>query len=637
MCGICGVWNYADAAPVDRDLLAGMVGALRHRGPDDEGMHFDDAAGLALGFRRLAIVDLTPAAHQPMGNEDGSLWLVTNGEIYNAPALRAALRGRGHRFRSRSDSEVILHAYEDRGADCVAALNGMFALALWDAQRRQLLLARDRVGEKPLYVHDDGRRLLFASELKALLVDPRLPREVDWSAAAAYFAVGYVPGAQSIIRGIRRVPAAHTLRVGGGRTTATRYWDWRADFAGTAPRRGRAAHAAELRDALREAVRARLISDRPVGAFLSGGLDSSAVVALMAELGHGAIDTFSVGFDTPAYDEAPHARAVAQHLGTRHHELRLTADAARDLLPDLVAQYDEPFADSSALPTAAVARLAREHVTVCLSGDGGDEVCAGYDWHRSRRLEALVEWVPARVRRLGLRPLAALPAGVVGQRAAQRLMGDAAERYAAVMTIVPPEQRARLLTPAVRQQLSAAALATFSEAFAGAAALDPLSQLQVSDASVYLPDDILVKVDRASMRTALEVRCPFLDPAVMAVAARVPPDLRQSLRRGKLVLRDAMRSALPPAILARPKAGFAVPLHAWLSGPLGDLARDVLCDRRTAARGVFAPAAVAELLVRRTRAPRLASQVWLLLMFELWCRAFLDESAGAAATCAVAR
>jgi asparagine synthase (glutamine-hydrolysing) len=636
VCGICGVWNYADAAPVDRGLVARMVAALRHRGPDDDGTHFDDAAGLALGFRRLAVVDLTPAARQPMCNEDGSLWLVANGEIYNAPALRTAFIAGGHRFRSRSDSEVILHAYEDRGTECVAALNGMFALALWDAPRRRLLLARDRVGEKPLYTYDDGRRLLFASELKALLVDPRLPRELDWAAAAAYFAVGYVPGAQSIMRGVRKVAAAHAISVAQGRTTATRYWDWRPAFAPAGRRRGRAAYAAELREALRDAVRARLISDRPVGAFLSGGLDSSAIVALMAELGHRPIDTFSVSFDAPAFDEAPHARSVARHLGTRHHELRLTADAARTILPELVAHYDEPFADSSALPTAAVARLAREHVTVCLSGDGGDEVCAGYDWHRHGRLEALVGWIPSGMRRLGLRPSLALPAGALAHRMAQRLMGTPAQRYAAVMTILPEEQRTRLLTPAVHHHLSEAALAAFTDAFAGAADLDLLSRMQVCDASVYLPDDILVKVDRATMGYALEVRCPFLDPEVMAVAARIPPGLRQSLRRGKVVLRDAMHNALPPAIIARRKAGFAVPLHAWLSGPLADLVRNVLCDRRTVERGLFAPAAVARLLARQTRAPRLAPQVWLLLMFELWCRAYLDECASVSAARAVA-
>lgn len=636
VCGICGVWNYAESAPVDRALLRAMTDALRHRGPDGAGVHVDDTAGLGLGFRRLAIVDLSPAADQPMANEDGSVWLVANGEIYNAAALRGALAGRGHRFRSRSDAEVVLHAYEDDGPGCLAALNGMFGLAIWDARRRRLVLARDRVGEKPLYVYDDGRRLLFASELKALLVDPTVPRALDADAAAAFFAVGYVPGQGAILRGVRKLAPAHALVVERGRVTEQRYWDWLPAFGAAAPPRPAADHAAELRAVLREAVRVRLTSDRPLGAFLSGGLDSSTVVALMAELGQAPLETFSIGFAERGYDEAPHARRVARHLGTRHHELRLEPDAVLALLPELIAQYDEPFADSSAIPTAAVARFARQRVTVCLSGDGGDEVCAGYDYHRRSRFETLADWVPQAVRRAVLEPIAALPVGLAGQRVARRLMEAPARRYAAVMTVLPAEQRARLLRAEVLPRPAGDALAAFTDAFTRAAALDRLSRLQFCDAAVYLPDDILVKVDRASMRYALEVRCPFLDPAVMAAAARIPPALRQSWRYGKRLLRRAMAPSLPAAILQRRKAGFAVPLHNWLIGPLAPFVAEVLHDRRTVQRGIFSPPGVAELLARLRGTPRLAPHVWTLLVFELWCRAYLDARCAAPAAVAAA-
>jgi len=625
MCGICGVWNYATREPVDRARLERMRDTLVHRGPDDAGTHFDDAAGLGLGFRRLSIIDPSPAGHQPMGNEDGSVWIVFNGEAYNFLDLRPQLEAHGHRFRSHSDTEVVLHLYEQQGTRCVESLNGMFGLAIWDAPRRRLFLARDRIGKKPLYYYDDGRRILFASELKAILADPTVARDLDWRAVGQFFAVGNVTGADCIIYGVRKLPAGHRLVCADGRVTTERYWDWLPAFRRVDRTRSEAEWIAALRATLTEAVRRRMISDVPLGAFLSGGVDSSAVVATMAGLSAQPVRTFSIGFADRRYDETPYAREVAQRFGTEHHELVVEPEAVESVLPRLVRQYDEPFADSSALPTYYVSKLAREHVTVCLSGDGGDEACAGYDRYDQALREGAVDVVPQWLRRLVLWPFSRLPAGTPGRSRARRFMQDATGRYVTLMRFMSPEHVTALLTPEAAARVEGDGAAAVATAFARAGDLDALSRVQYTDGTVYLPDDILVKVDRASMLNSLEVRCPLLDYEFLELMAAVPPALRRANGGGKALLKRAFRGVLPDAVLDRPKMGFGVPLERWFRDDLATFVRATLCDARTAQRGIFSRRGV-ETLIRggASASIQLSSHLWQVLVFELWCRAYLD-------------
>ena len=626
MCGICGVWQYSTREPVDRDRLRRMTEAMLHRGPDDGGAFFDDAAGVALGFRRLSIIDPSPAGHQPMGNEDGTVWGMCNGEIYNFIDLRAGLAARGHVLRSRSDTEVIVHGYEERGTECVRELDGMFALAIWDARRRRLLLARDRLGKKPLYYYDDGRRLLFASELKALITDATVPRTLNWDAVGQFLALGNVAGSRSIFAGIRKLPPGHWLVCDGADIVTQPYWDWLPALHRVDHRRSEADWVADLLVALRAAVQRRMISDVPLGAFLSGGIDSSAVVAAMAAVSTQPVKTFSVGFAERRYNELEYARAVAQHFGTDHHELIVQPEAVADILPRLVHQYDEPFADASALPTYYLAKLAREHVTVALSGDGADEACAGYDRYAQALQERAVDAVPPAVRRVLLSPLDWLPIGVPGRRLGRRLMLDPMQRYASAMRHMPAEQVAALLTPETAQRITSDGAAPVLEALRRAADLDPLSRMQYADAKVYLPDDILVKIDRASMLNSLEVRCPFLDHHFLELMATVPPQMRLCRGQGKSLLKRALRGVLPEHVLHRPKMGFAVPMASWFRDDLASFVSEVVLDRRTAQRGIFAPRALEKLVRTQANLTRVTPHLWEILVFEFWCRAYLDAA-----------
>ncbi|HMP42576.1 MAG TPA: asparagine synthase (glutamine-hydrolyzing), partial [Roseiflexaceae bacterium] len=576
MCGIVGIWNYRSAAPVDRGLLAAMRDQMLHRGPDDAGDYFDDAAGLGLGFRRLSIIDLSPAGHQPMCNEDGRVWLVFNGEIYNFQALRPALEARGHTFRSRSDTEVILHQYEEYGPDAIADLWGMFGLAIWDGRTRRLTLARDRLGKKPLYYYDDGERILFASELKAILCHRAVPRRIDLPALAEYLALGYVGAPRTIMQGIAKLEPGHLLVHNGRSATRRRYWDWLAAFA-VDQRRSEADWCDELRTTLREAVRARMVSDVPLGAFLSGGVDSSAVVATMAELSDRPVKTFSIGFADDAFNELPYAREVAQRFGTDHHELIVEPESLADLLPRLVYQFDEPFGDSSAVPTSSVARIARRHVTVCLSGDGGDEAFAGYPRYYRALFETHLDRIPQLLRSIGL-PLMAglLPPHTRARWLARRQLLPPMARYAYGMQTFYSEQAAAVLAPdaaAYVEQVPAFLMRSMQPA----AGLDYLSQLQYLDGVSYLPEDILVKVDRTSMWHSLEVRSPLLDHRILELAARIPPQLRlRGLRDGKYIFKRVMRGVLPDSVLDRPKQGFGIPGRRWLKEDVPDFVHDVL-------------------------------------------------------------
>ncbi len=622
MCGLVGVWNYASRHPVDRYAFGLMTDELAHRGPDDRGLHFDDAAGIALGFRRLSILDLSPAGHQPMANEDESVWLLGNGELYDHEPLRTRLQASGHVFRSRSDMECALHLYEEMGPSLAAALRGMFAIALWDAKARRLTLVRDRLGKKPLYVWDDGRRIVFGSEAKAVVRDREIPREVDDGALAEYLALGSVAAPRTIFKGLRKLPPASVLVHENGVSTITRYWDWRPAF-DAPPFRDEGEAVEAVRASLLDAVRVRLASDVPLGVFLSGGLDSSAVTAAFARLG-GTVRTFAVGFAGASADERPFAKAVAEHCGTQHTELVVEPASPEALLPRISAHFDEPFADSSALPTYLVSKAARDGgVTVCLSGDGGDEALAGYTRYAAALRGQWLDRVP-----LGLRhALLAAPRRLVGPFARGRLavergLVDADGRYALAMQTFAPSQ-VQALMPRHRV---AAMPGPLAGALNKARGLDLLSRMQYVDAETYLPDDILVKVDRMSMLASLEVRSPLLDHHFLELCARVPAAWRLRDGQPKAFWKRVLSGWLPEAVLDRPKQGFGLPGQSWLSAGGQRFAREILLDGRTRRRGLVRGDLLPGLLGRLARHPGTWPQVHALVVLELWARARLDES-----------
>jgi asparagine synthase (glutamine-hydrolysing) len=625
VCGIAGRLNFRTGAPVDPGILRRMSDLLAHRGPDGEGIWQDGAIGLA--HRRLAIVDLSDAARQPMTAEDPRVRVVCNGEIYDFRELRAELEARGHRFRTRADTEVLLAAYAAYGTECLSRLRGMFAFALWDGGRRRLLLARDRVGKKPLYYRLDGDGIAFASEPKAFLAEPDFEARPDAAALYDYLTYHYVPTPGSAFAGVHRVPPGHCLVVEDGVVRLERYWRLRYQ-----PKRPRSEDdaAVELLDRLRGAVRRRLVADVPVGAFLSGGIDSSSIVALMAEASPAPVRTFSIGFEERQYDELPYARLVARRYGTDHHEC-VVRPAALEILPRLVWHYNEPYADSSAIPTFYLAELTRSHVTVALNGDGGDESLGGYRRYVASRL---AERYPALTRPLG-RPLAALlarvPAGGRGLSEARRFadaLGEPlARRYARLVTHLRPPLKEALTTEDFRRAAGDRdSLELLVAAFAGQAGADPVDAMLAVDVETYLPDDLLVKVDIATMAHGLEGRSPFLDHDVMEFCASLPPELK--IRRGqtKYLLRRATRDLLPGAVIDRPKQGFGVPIDRWLRGELREMVHDVLLDRRALGRGYFREPVVRRLLDEHGRGTRdWHSELWSLLVLELWHRMFVDR------------
>lgn len=625
MCGITGIVRR-DGAPADRDLLERMTAVLTHRGPDDGGLYLEGPVGL--GHRRLSIIDLSPQGRQPMANEDGTCWLVLNGEIYNHQALRHRLQARGHVFRSRSDTETVLHLYEEEGPSCIRALRGMFALALWDQRRRRLLLARDRLGKKPLFYQDGPDAFRFASAPQALLQDPAVPVEPDLAVLQEVLTFRCVLRGRSAFQGLQKLPPGHLLLLEDGRVRLERYWRLRftPKHAAAGPELAEA-----LLESLREAVRLRLESDVPLGAFLSGGLDSSLVVALMSEAGGGPVRTFAIGFAEDAFDERPFARVVAQRFGTQHQEAVLRPDAAA-LLPRLVWHYGEPFADASAIPMFAVAEAARAEVAVALTGDGGDEGFGGYERYAALLMATRLQGVPGMLRRA---------AAMVGQRFAQaggpRLLQRAmrwgsgladapARRYARWLATGDPETLTSLLTPDAAAALAVPdPLMPLEEIWEAGDAPGPLDRALQTDVEAYLPGDLLTKVDGATMAVGLEARAPFLDHTVIEFAARLPEAFKVQGWQKKILLRRAAAPLLPREILDRPKHGFAVPLDAWLLGPLREMAADLLLSPRATSRGVFRPAAVRHLLEEHGRGARRWGEVLFgLLVIELWYRTFLD-------------
>lgn len=619
MCGICG---FQAEAP-DPEVLRRMNARLRPRGPDDEGCHV--GVGVALGMRRLQVIDL-PGGAQPMANEDGSVLVVYNGEVYNFRELRAELRARGHRFATGSDTEVIVHGYEEWGDGLPERLDGMFAFALWDARTRSWLLARDRMGQKPLYYFHAPGLFAFASEPKALLEHPGVPRRLDPAGLAAYLAFEYVPAPDCIFAGVRKLPPGHRLHVRGGRLRVERYWE-------LPPRpapeeRSDAEWIAGLRERLGEAVRRQLVSDVPLGCFLSGGLDSSALAVLMKEAGGGPVQTFSIGFREPSFDESEHAARVARHIGTEHHVQVLDAAGLIDLLPRAVEAMDEPLGDGSVLPTLALARFARAHVTVALSGDGGDELLGGYPTlFADRWAERYARLVPEPLHALVSAAARRLPVSLADMsldfRVKQFLRGARLPRdvrhFAWVGSFLPAEVGA-LLQPGVREAaLAESPYARVERELAAGPERAGLDRLLFLYARFYLAEDVLVKVDRTTMACGLEARSPYLDPDFVSFACALPPHLKVRGSATKVALRRAFADSLPPDIVRRPKKGFGIPVGKWLRGPLRGHLRELLDPERLRRQGIFDPEPVARLCAAHLegRADH-RKQLWTLLAFQLW-------------------
>ena len=625
MCGIAGKLVASPEARVDAALVERMTATLRHRGPDGGGVWVDGAVGL--GSRRLAVIDLSARARQPLASEDGAVRVVFNGEIYNFRELRRELERKGHRFRSDADTEVIVHLYEEAGAECVRRLDGMFAFALWDGRARTLLLARDRLGQKPLFYHQAGDTLVFGSEPKALLADPAVPAEPDAEAIYHYLTYGYVPAPWSAFRHLRKLPPAHYLVARGGRTEVTRYWS----LAYRPKRRaGEAELLAELDELLGRAVERRLVADVPLGAMLSGGLDSSVVVALMRRATTGRIRTFSIGFDQPEYDERRHARAVATALGTDHHELVVTPDAA-ELLPRLVHHYNEPFADSSALPTWCLSEMTRRSVTVALSGDGGDEAFLGYDRYAGVRLAARLDLLPRPVRALAAAAARRLPPADATsvltrwRRFGSGLALDPPRRYGRGLAMTLDEQKRALCTPGFVEAAGGRDSLGLLAACWNEAEADGVERAVAADVAMYLPDDLLVKMDIASMAHSLEVRSPFLDHHVAEFAASLPVELKLRGRQPKYLLARLGAPLLPPAISRRRKQGFGVPIERWLRGSLREMAHDLLLSPRALDRGYFERATLERWLSEHAAGRASHHQrLWGLMVLELWHRTCID-------------
>jgi asparagine synthase (glutamine-hydrolysing) len=631
MCGIAGFadrralggWRAnSDAAEQDHALLGAMCAAIRHRGPDDEGRRI--MPGVALGMRRLSIIDLA-TGQQPIHNEDSTVWVVFNGEIYNYTELRSDLISRGHEFYTSSDTETIVHAYEEWGQEAFSRLRGMFGIALWDSRNQSLLLARDRVGIKPLHYAITGDRLYFGSEIKSILAADDVGRRIDFEALDHYLSFLYTPRDGSIFAGIRKLPPGHVLRWQAGTVRITRYWEAAAE---EQPPDSDEAAIERLRQVLRDAVRSHLMSEVPLGAFLSGGVDSSLVVGLMAEASSQPVRTFSIGFDDPRYDELDHARVVARHFATDHHEFVVKPDALA-IIDDLIAHFDEPFGDSSAIPTWYVSEMARRHVTVVLSGDGGDELFGGYERYAPHpRIAAFDRWAPPPSRTVASLVWPLLPHGVTGKNFLRRAARDARGRYLDQIGYFQADEKQALLSGDIRRVIGTFdAEARLGHHFDRLSGLPWDAQMMHFDFETYLPEDILTKVDRMSMAHSIESRVPLLDNNVVDFAATLPANLKIRKGRKKHILKEAASKLLPAQILDRRKQGFAVPVGGWFRGDLREFFSDVLLSRAARERGYFSGRFI-DRMVREHVAGRRdhTLRLWALVVFELWHRQYMDSA-----------
>ena len=625
MCGICGIVSFESNVSEKEEHLKRMNSSLTHRGPDDEGYYLDDHAAFAM--RRLSIIDLQ-TGHQPIANEDGSICVVCNGEIYNYRELRSILEKKGHAFKTLTDTEVVIHAYEEYGVGCVRHFNGIFAIALWDALRQRLFLARDRLGIKPLFYWVSPRELVFGSELKALMLHSNIPRQVDFMALDNYLSLEYIPGPNTIFQGVKKVPPGHFLLYEEGDLKLEEYWE--VPFEPITENGETLVE--KLAALIEEAVRIQLVSDVPLGAFLSGGIDSSSVVGFMSKFSTEPVQTFSIGFEDDSYNELHYAQAVADHFHTDHHDQVLKSDLS-SLAEKLINHLDEPFADTSIFPTYLVSQLASQSVKVVLSGDGGDELFAGYDTYIAEQLSRYYQWLPVSLRRKTFPAIANwLPPqnakkGFIN-KTKRVIEGGALNpslRHARWMIFINNAEKDKLYQPDMKAALNDYTTElVFEDYFERASQFNSLAQQQYVDMKTYLVDDILTKVDRMSMAASLEVRVPLLDHRLVEFALNLPPHLKINHSRTKIILRRAMKDFVPDMVLTKPKQGFSIPMKHWLKSSLKPLMLDLLFSDCVRHRGYFNPDTISKWVQEHLRGKANHShRLWTLMVFELWYQKFM--------------
>lgn len=627
MCGICGIFNFSSEQPVDGETLKRMCNAMVHRGPDDEGFFVERNIGL--GMRRLSIIDLS-TGNQPISNEDGSVWIVFNGEIYNHLILRKELQSKGHKFSTNTDIEAIVHAYEEYGEDCVNKLRGMFAFAIWDKSKRKLFLARDRIGIKPLYYYLDDKRLIFGSELKVILEHPAIPRDLDFEALDDFLTFEYIPAPLTVFKKIKKLPQAHTLSVENGKSSINEYW--KLHFKEV--KRTEEETCYELYEILKEAVKMRLMSDVPLGAFLSGGIDSSTVVGLMSEVMDRPVKTFSIGFDDPSYNELNYAKTVAKHFGTDHTELIIKPDII-GWVDRLIKYLDEPFGDFSIFPTFLVSELARKHVTVTLSGDGGDELFAGYEYYIADKMEHHYRKLPGIFREklipsiVGSIPPSSQKKGLINKikRFVEGTHHPDRLRHFRWAKFYTEEEKSFLYSEEVKKELEGVdTYLPFTKYLTESNGADYLGQELFSDIKTYLCDDILVKVDRMSMANSLEARVPFLDHKFVEFVATIPSGMKLNGFESKYILKKSMLRILPKEILYRDKQGFSIPIKNWLKNELKPLMENVLSPQRIKREGFFNPDYIDRLKAEHLKGVENHShRLWALMVFGIWQDLYLKH------------
>jgi asparagine synthase (glutamine-hydrolysing) len=620
MCGICGRVNLDQQSQADSDILNRMVQTLKHRGPDDDGYYVKD--GIGLGMRRLSIIDVS-GGHQPISNEDQSIWIVFNGEIFNYQSLRKELQKKGHYLKTNSDTETIIHLYEEYGEDCVTHLNGMFAFAIWDEKQQKLFLARDHLGVKPLFYSYKDCKIWFGSEIKALLVDPSLEREIDLLALDQFLSLEYIPAPRTIYTNIKKLPAGHYMTFQPGHVKIHQYWDVRQKPV----HQDITSLSGQLADLLSEVVSMQMVSDVPLGAFLSGGIDSSSVVAFMSQAMEVPVQTFSIGFNDDTYNELPYAREVSQRFATKHHEEILNPNIA-DLCESLITHFDEPFGDFSIFPTYLVSKVARNYVKVVLSGDGGDELFGGYDTYRAQLFDKYYRLLPSTIRQktipniLARVPPSPAKKGLVNiaKRITEGAALDPALRHTRWMIFFNEVYRSSVYQPDFYQALDGwSVYSIFGDYFKQAKDFNPLAQMQYVDIKTYLVDDILVKVDRMSMAVSLETRVPLLDYRLVEFALNLPDEMKIHRGETKRILRKTIKGLVPDRILSKPKQGFSIPIKNWLRGPLKPLLLELLSSSTFQGRGFFNPTTVSKMIKDHldNKADH-SHRLWALMVFELW-------------------
>lgn len=628
MCGICGIVDYGREKDNKRRILVDMCSAMKHRGPDDEGIYINGEVGL--GHRRLKIIDLSDAGHQPLSNEDGTLWLVFNGEVYNYKGLKEELENKGHIFKSKSDSEIVIHLYEEYQEGCVRYLRGMFAFAIWDVNNQALFLARDRVGKKPLLYSYIGGVFCFASEFLSLLASGVIKKEIDYSAIDYYLTFGYIPAPLTIYKGIFKLLPANALILKNGKITTNQYWHL--DYKEKINISENDAQE-EILNRLKEAVKIRLHSDVPLGAFLSGGIDSSTVVALMSQLSTGKIKTFSIGFEEEEYSELKYARNIAKKFATEHYEFIVKPNAL-EALPLLIERYGEPYADSSCIPTYYVSKTTRDYVTVALNGDGGDELFAGYERYQGMKAAEIYQRLPVLLKILASRLAGCLPDSINPKnrlrnfkRFTQAVSLNPAERYLRWLGIFENKFKRDLLYSDNFKQCvnSANSLGYLTRYFNEFTGLNIIDLVSLVDVNTTLPNDYLVKVDIAAMANSLEGRSPFLDHKFMEFVVSLPVEFRMKGLSKKYILKKAISSLVPKANIYRRKMGFGVPVGEWLRSNLKNLMFDILLSEKAFKRGYFKPQTIKDMVrLHVSRRKNYSLQLWSLLMLELWHRRFMD-------------